>query len=193
MTNPKFTQTIAIVAGIIIFFLLITNDKQAKQIKELKKEIDENDNLTSDVKKQLNELIRNNADIEPQVANELGQIAALLEIKQDTSAVLKLAKIIENLLKDLYKGEEKVKEIAKLNNRKIPVFADYIEHGKNEKIISKEDYHLLLILKLIRNEEAHDLDVKKEKSRVVAAFVSGMGLILGLCRILKKKKLPETT
>lgn len=99
----------------------------------MKKEIEENENLTAEIKKQLRELIQNNSEIDPKIANELGHISALLEIKQDTSAVFKLTKIIENLLKELYKGEEKIKEIAKLNKRSKPAFADYLEHAKNER------------------------------------------------------------
>jgi hypothetical protein len=148
--------------------------------------------LTKEIKGKLTELIRNNAEVEPQIASELGQIAALIEIKQDTSAVLKLAKIIENLLKELYKNDSKLKELANKGGRKKPSFADYIEHGKNEKVISAEDYHMLSVLKIIRNEEAHELNVKKEKSKLLASFVSSFTIILGLCKILKKKSLDSS-
>jgi hypothetical protein len=183
----KIAPILLVVAGAIIVFLLIVNDNKDKKIKELKKEIDEHEDLTKEIKKKLKELIENNSEIEPAIANELSQIVALLEVKQDMSAVLKLAKIIENLLKELYKNDEKVKQIAQKNNRKRPTFADYLEHGKNEGIISSEDYHLISVLKIIRNEEAHDLDVKKEKSRIISSIVCGVALILALCRLLKKK------
>lgn len=183
----KIAPILLFIGGVIIIFLLIANDNKDKKIKELKKEIDEHEDLTKEIKKKLKELIENNSDVEPAIANELSQIVALLEIKQDMSAVLKLAKIIENLLKELYKNDEKVKQIAQNNNRKRPVFADYLEHGKNEGVISTEDYHLISVLKIIRNEEAHDLDVKKEKSRIISSIVCGVGLILGLCRLLKRK------
>jgi hypothetical protein len=171
----------------IIAFLVIDNNNKTKKIKELKKDIDENEDLTKEIKQKLTELIENNLEVEPKIASELTQISALIEIKQDNSAVLKLAKIIENLLIELYKGDIKVKEIAKQNNRKNPVFADYIEHGRNEKVISSEDYHQLSVLKIIRNEEAHQLDIKKDKSRIVSPFICGVGLVLALCRMLKKK------
>jgi len=193
MSNSSKNTTIILLVAMaaIIAFLVIDNNNKSKKIKELKKDIDENEDLTKEIKEKLTELIENNSEIEPKIANELTQISALIEIKQDNSAVLKLAKIIENLLIELYKGDSGVKEIAKLNNRKNPVFADYIEHGRNEKIITTEDYHLLSVLKIIRNEEAHQLDVKKDKSRIVSAFICGVGLVLGLCRILKKKTLEK--
>ncbi|UPT69949.1 MAG: hypothetical protein M0D53_12515 [Flavobacterium sp. JAD_PAG50586_2] len=171
----------------LIAFLVLDNNNKANKIKELKKDIDDNEDLTKEIKQKLTELIENNLEVEPKIANELTQISALIEIKQDNSAVLKLAKIIENLLIELYKNDPKVKEIAKKNNRKNPVFADYIEHGRNENIISSEDYHQLSVLKIIRNEEAHQLDIKKDKSRIVSPFICGVALVLSLCRILKKK------
>ena len=187
-TSSKNTTVILLVAmAAIIAFLVMDNNNKTKQIKDLKKDIDENEDLTKEIKLKLTELIENNLEVEPKIASELTQISALIEIKQDNSAVLKLAKIIENLLKELYKGDVKVKEIAKENNRKNPVFADYIEHGRNEKVISSEDYHQLSVLKIIRNEEAHQLDIKKDKSRIVSPFICGVGLVLALCRMLKKK------
>ncbi len=187
MKNNKLVIALGVVAGFIILWLLIENSKKDEKIAELQKEIDENENINEEIKKRLTELIQNNHEIAPQIANELGQIAALLEIKQDTTAVFKLAKIIENLLKQLYKGNLKLKEVAKKNGRKIPVFNDYLEHAKDENVITTEDWHLLSVMKIIRNEEAHEIDVKKERTRILASFISGMGIILGLCKMLKKK------
>ena len=48
-------------------------------------------------------------------------------------------------------------------------------------------------VKIIRNEEAHELDIHKEKSRVFVAFISGLGLVLGLCRLLNKKSIETKT
>lgn len=192
MTNSKIGNILAIAAGFIIIWLLIDNDKKKKKIIELKNEIDENENLTEEIKRQLTELIQNNNEIDPKLANELGQIVGLLEIKQDATAVLKLAKIIENLLKELYKDDTELKEFAKTKGRKSPAFADYLEHARNKEIFSGEDYHLLSILKIIRNEEAHELGIRKEKSRIIAVFISGLGLVLGLCRLLNKKTIEQS-
>jgi hypothetical protein len=153
----------------------------------LQKQIDENEDLNKEIKAKLTELIQNNKEVDPKIASELAQIVGLLEIKQDTTAVLKLTKIIENLLKELYQGEAMLKEIAKAHNRKSPAFIDYLELAKNNKVISLEDFHLLSMMKSIRNEEAHQLSVNKHKSKIFAAFICGLTLILGLCRQLKRK------
>ena len=105
MTDSKIENIWFIAAGLIILWLFIANKKKNKEISELKNEIDKNQNLTEEIKHQLKELIQNNEEIDPKIANELSQIVSLLEIKQDTTAILKLAKIIENLLKELYNDD----------------------------------------------------------------------------------------
>ncbi len=187
MGNNRFENILLIVTGIIIVYLFIDNSRKNKEIKQLKKEIDENADLTKEIKLQLTGLVNNNEEIDPKVASELGKIIGLLDIKQDTTAIFKLAKIIENLLKELYEGDDELQIISKKNGRKKAVFADYIELAKSKKIISTEDFHLLSILKLIRNEEAHDLDIKKEKSSLIAVLISGIKLVLGLSRLIKLK------
>src|SRR5579875_3372328 len=173
MNKPDFTAMLAVITGIVIIWLLADNERKKQKLLELEREIAENENLNLEIKKRLTELIQNNQEVEPKVANELSQIAALLDIKQDTTAIVKLAKIIENLLKELYKGNPALKEVASKNGRKSAVFTDYLECAKNERLITTEDWHLLSVMKIIRNEEAHELDIKKEKSKVFAAFISG--------------------
>lgn len=192
MSN-KLGTGIGVVVAIIIIYLLADNASLKKKVSALQKDIDENEDMNKEIKKRLSELIHNNKEIDPKISAELGQIVALLEIKQDTSAVMKLAKIIENLLKELYLDDTELKELTKANGRKKSVFADYLEHAKNKNVISAEDYHLLSVMKIIRNEEAHDLAVHKDKYKIIAAFISGLALILSICKILKKKTIEPNT
>jgi hypothetical protein len=182
--NWKLVSIVAVTA--LIAFLLIDNNNKSNKIEELKRTIEENEDLTLELKQKLNELIEKNKSIDPSVASELSQILALLEIKQDTTAVLKLAKIIETLLKKLYNKDEKLIELAKSYGRKTPSFSDYLEHCKNEKILTQEDFHLLSVLKIVRNEEAHEIDIRKEKSKLISSLICGVGLILGLTKIINK-------
>lgn len=191
-SNNNLLLAVSLVAAIIISWLVIDNITKSMEINDMKKRIAESENLNEEIKKRLRELIQNNKEINPEISRELSQIAALLEIKQDNTAVLKLTKIIEHLLRELYEGNVELKELAKANGRKNPVLADYLEFAKNKGIITAEDFHLLSVMKIIRNEEAHEIDVQKEKSRILAAFICGVGLILTLCRLLKKDTLKET-
>lgn len=189
MSNKNYGKLLAFIGGIIIAFLIIDRLLKEAKISELQKQIDEKDDLNIEIKTKLTELIQNNKDVDPKVANELVQIVTLLEVKQDTSAILKLTKILENLLKVFFKNDLNLKNLTIQNGRKNPTFADYLEHARNENVISKEDYYLLLVMKSIRNEEAHELAVVKHKSKIFAAFIAGLGLVLGLCRLLNKKSI----
>lgn len=185
--NWKLISIIAVSA--IIAFLIIDNNNKAEKIRELKKAIEENEDLTNDLKKKLSELIENNKIIDPKIASELSQILVLLEVKQDSTAVLKLTKIIENLLKKIYQNNEKVKVLAKSYGRNTPSFSDYLEHSKNEKLLSNEDFHLLSVLKIIRNEEAHEIDIKKEKLKLISSLICGVGFVLGLTKLINKNNI----
>lgn len=187
MSKSNFGTVLAFIAGIVIIVLVADNLAKKKQIEELQKDIDENENLTEEIKAKLSELIQNHQEVAPKIAAEIAQIMALLEVKQNNSAVLKLAKIIENLLKEHYKGNASVKQLAVKVNRKSPSFADYLEQAKADGLLSGDDYHLLLIMKAMRNEEAHELAVNPHRSKVFAAFIAGISFIIGLSKLLKKK------
>lgn len=187
--NPwKYVATgIAVISGILIAFFYLKSKENQRKIKELEKEVEENENLTKEIKLKLKDLIENNRDLDPHISEELGQIATLIESKHDTKAVLALAKIIENLLKELYKNDSGVRQLAASKNRKKPVFDDYLEYARIQGVISKEDYHLLAVMKLIRNEEAHELSVKKEKSKVLSSFLVGFTTVLVLWKHVRNK------
>lgn len=189
MKKSDFGTILAFIGGVVITYLIIDSFKKSNLISELQSRIDDNEDLHKEIKTKLTELIQNNKEVDPKVANELAQIVALLEMKQDNSAIFKLTKIIENLLKDLFKGNEDLKELAKINGRKQPVFADHLEYAKKSKVISTEDFHLLSLMKSIRNEEAHELAVSKHKSKIFASFIVGIGLVLNLCQLLKRKSI----
>lgn len=189
MKKSDFGTILAFIGGVVITYLIIDSLKKSNLISELQSRIDDNEDLHKEIKTKLTELIQNNKEVDPKVANELAQIVALLEMKQDNSAIFKLTKIIENLLKDLFKGNEELKELAKVNGRKQPVFADHLEYAKKSKVISTEDFHLLSLMKSIRNEEAHELAVSKHKSKIFASFIAGIGLVLNLCQLLKRKSI----
>lgn len=178
---------ITIVAGFIILWLLFDRQKLKVRLVELQDEIDKNNDLHTEIKKRLKDLVVSNSDVDPEVSNELSQIAALIEIKQDTKAILSMVKIVENLLVKIYNHDQRLNETAARNGRKRPAFMDHLDLALADKIISKEDYHLVSVAKIIRDDEAHELNVEKEKSRVLSSFISCIGLILALCKIAKKK------
>jgi hypothetical protein len=186
MSGIKIHPAILIAAGLLILFLAIDNDDKKKRLAALQREIDRQQALGKTVRHMLHDLVEHNKSVDPALANELTQIITLLNIKQDTTALMKLAKVIENLLLELYGKDEELKAKVKADKRKKPVFADYLDHAKAKGLIGKEDYHLVALLKDIRNEEAHELGVVKEVTRVAAALVAGVGVVMSLCKLLKR-------
>ncbi len=186
MSGIKIPPALLVVAGLVILFLAIDNNEKKKRIAALQREIARNKELSVQVRRMLLELIEQNKTVNPALANELTQIITLLNIKQDVTALMKLAKVIENLLLELYGKDEELKVKVKADNRKKAVFADYLEHAKAKGVIGKEDYHLIAVLKEIRNEEAHKLGVVKEVTRAAAALVAGISVVMGLCKLLKR-------
>lgn len=185
MSNKVLTGLL-IVAGVVIFLLAIDNVEKEKKLAALRREVEENKELGKKIQKMLLDLIDQNQTVNPALANELTQIITLLSVKQDTTALMKLAKVVENLLKELYGEDEEFLSKVKSEKRRKPVFADYIDHAHAMKVISKEDFHLLSVLREIRNEEAHENGVRKEVTRMAAAFVAGVSVAILLCKKLKR-------
>lgn len=186
MKNLQVPIVLLIVAGIVIYFLAMDNKRKEEQIEKLLREIKGQKQLSENVRKMLMDLIKQNQTVDPKLADELTQIISLLYINQSTTALMKLAKVIENLLKELYQKDEEFNTKLKGAKKRKPVFADYLEHAREKGVVSAEDYHLLAVLKGIRNEEAHENGVRKEVTRMAAAFVAGVGTVISLCQLLKR-------
>jgi hypothetical protein len=188
MSKAKWQEVLLMVGGIILLWMALDNLQKKNTIKLLEEKLDEANELSEEVKAKLQQLIENNTDIDEEVKAELVNIAALIEIKQESKAVFTLAKIIENLLKRLYKGDEELKTRVKEKNRRTATFEDYLDFAKDKTIISKEDYHLISALKIMRNKEAHDLVITKEKGRLVGCILAGLSITLTLHRLNGKLK-----
>lgn len=144
---------------------------------EVKEIIEKKDDLSEDVKNQLKSLIEEYKDIDEKVTNELLSVTNLMEIKEETKAIMSLAKIIENLLKKIYKEDNELKNNAR--------FVDLIEHAKKKKLLDKDEYHFLNGVREIRNEEAHNLDIKKGLNIVKTSILVGVSIIFKLGQIIK--------
>jgi len=149
----------------------------------LREMINNNDQLEGEVKKKLVTLIDTYKGIDSKVSNELTAAMALIEAKQPTKAAFSLAKIVENLLQEKYSQNGDFKEYVKKKNngkKRNAVFNDYLDYAKQEKLIESDEFHFAKGLKEIRNQEGHELDVKKQDNWLATAFFTGIGLIMKL-------------
>lgn len=192
-TITYFAIAIAVVGAILGTYFYLENKKNKARIAELEKEVEDNKTLDNEIKLKLKHIIETNTDIDPTISFELGEIAKLIEHKHETKAVLAMAKIIENLLHELYKDDKDLKEKVKSKNRKSATFDDYLEHAQLKGIISKEDYHLLSAMKIMRNKEAHELAVKQKNdtTKIMGSFLVGFTTILSLWKLVRKNKVVE--
>jgi hypothetical protein len=168
-------------AAFIITILLIKSflDEQEKAV--LRKQVRDSKDLNKQLRDMLLELIEKVKSGDQNIAQELASIVALININEETSAMVKLTKILEKLLKEVYKGDEKVLEVAIKHNRKRPVFADYLERAREAGLLEQEEYHLISVLKSIRNKESHEVNIEKEQSRIIASLIAGLRFVFTLC------------
>jgi len=160
-----------------------------ENLSTLKGIIENNDQLEGEVKKKLTNLIDTYKGIDSKVSNELTAAMALIEAKQPTKAAFSLAKIVENLLEEKYSQNGEFKEFIKNKNngkKRNPVFNDYLEYAKDQKLIEQDEFHFTKGLKEIRNQEGHELDVKKHENWIATAFFTGIGLIMKLGETIGK-------
>lgn len=198
-----FVGSTALFIAIIVYFLLekdkrekelLKGQKQKKELnqenmalrsvvfnlkEEVKEIIDKKDELPIDAKSQLKALVEEYKDIDDKIAKELTSVSNLIDIKEDTRAIMGLAKIIENIFKRLFKDD------TSFTVR--PTFENLIKHAKEKKIIEKEEFHFLNGIRTIRNEEAHEIAVKKSYNIISSSMLIGVEMILRLGAIIKRK------
>lgn len=176
---------LAIIAGILTYFL-IEDQKEIKSGKKRIKELEEdrlklikdslsNSNLSEEVKNQILKLIQEYKNIDSDISNELISILSLIEIGQNEKAIKDLTKIIENILTDKFKKEEKFKKFKNY----IPL-SNLIEYANEIKLFNNKEYNASCILKEFRNEESHKLNVKYGNNWQMIGLLGGIEIIFKL-------------
>ncbi len=201
--NKTIFYVIGAVASIIIVWLVLDNMDKKLKLADLQKRNDEKDDINKklqetieeskdipiEVKKQLEDLIARYNNVDNDVRQELMTASSLIEIKEYPKAIGVLTKIIENLLKEKYSDDLAFKD--KMKKKTFPALKDYLEHAKDDKFLSPDEFHFANGLREIRNDDAHDLNPKKSKLLTSSAFLSAVDLILKIStKILGLKKKP---
>ncbi len=111
--------------------------------------------------------------VDEKVAEELYSIEKLITIGDDEGALQKLAKIIENLLKDRFVQENQ-------ENTKIPTFHKLLEYAKEHSWIEEDSFQFCCAFKVLRNHITHELAVKVDDKTKTEMFIGGISLIYNL-------------
>lgn len=173
--TSKNTAIVVIIGAILVAIIY----GQYKKVQELKLQIINDRKISKQVREQLLQLLQSDINLDPEIKAELLSIAELLKIEQETKAVFSLAKIIENLLRKYYETNEIF--LAKKNTT---TFTNLLEFAKEDKLISLEEFHLLNLLRVIRNQEGHEVNVKKEKSKILVKMTTGISFIIKISKLL---------
>lgn len=206
--SNKIFLIIGAVAAIVMVWLFLDNEDKKQIIADLERKNDEKDDINrklqekieeseeipAEVKNQLEGLIEKYNNIDNNVSQELMTASSLIEIKEYSKAIGVLTKIIENLLKEKYSNDLKFKE--KMKKKSFPVLKDYLDYAKEDCFLSAEEFHFANGLREIRNEDAHQLNIKKSKLLTSSAFLSAVDLIIKMSKKIagiKKTILIEAT
>lgn len=136
--------------------------------------------LPDNVKEQIINLIEKYKIRNVKVAIELESVIKLIENGEYEKAVMSITKIIENILKDKFAKDENFQIHLKNENgkKRKAVFNEFIEYAKSIKILTKAECQFALGLKELRNEEAHELAVKREVNFNLGSILTAMELVI---------------
>jgi len=180
---------ISSLAIILLIFLWLDNEKIKKQkskIEELEKDkllllkehLSSNESkLGSELRTQIERLIEEYKGINEDIVSELVSILQLININEETKAIRSLATIIENILKEKIGDDAEFKQKKKRYS-----LANLLSYAKEINIITKHEFSFGWLLKDIRNEESHELNVnsKKPENWKTIAFFAGIEIIFKL-------------
>jgi len=139
---------------------------------ELRNTVETKEDLPLEIKRNLKKLISDFDKLDKNIAQELISVSSLIEIDEKPKALFSLAKIIENLLKKVFK--------EKLNFNKL------IDKAKEQKLITAEECHFVHGIREIRNKEGHEINVKVESYLTASSFMIGIGIISKIKTIANK-------
>lgn len=151
------------------------NNSQTNYLKLLNDYTKKQTSFSEEIKNQLVDLRKNYEGINDAVALELKSISELIEIKQEETAIAKLTKVIENLLKEKHIQEGKAKD-----ERSCPQLFKMLNNALELNWISEHEYNFSNLLRDHRNQESHELAVKLTTNWKNISFLSGIEIIYKL-------------
>lgn len=141
-------------------------------------EIKKNPDTPPALKAQLDQLIEHYDQIDKDIAGELQDALASLKVGNIAQTAFGLAKIIENILYNLYHQDPQF-----IAHQKKPTFAHLIEYAKQQQLFSsKEDIAFIDGLRELRNKVAHEPNQNQHKHKFLAGLHIGLDIIFRFVR-----------
>jgi len=150
-------------------------NQQTELVHELVRRVPQTDPSIVLIVDKLDKLAALFTPISLKVAMEIDSAGKLLRADQPVQAIATMAKILENILKIWFEKDE---EFQKLHQKKSTVnFGNLISHALDKGLFTPQQIAFLKELKGIRNESAHELDVRKPKSYLLSCQEKCIDLI----------------
>ena len=180
-----------VIAAVVAAVLHVDNIKLIKRVDELQRDnlrllleaIRKNPNLPDELKRQLEKLVKQFANVDIKVSNELAEALQLLQIGQIENAIEDLVKIIEHLLTEHYKKDTGFKAWLKREKKKFDLFG-MLTYCKTERKITEIEYQFFLAIKKIRDKEDHTLVLNIEDYLKASGLITAIGGILKIATIV---------
>ncbi|MFH0898416.1 MAG: hypothetical protein V1855_02465 [bacterium] len=180
-----------VIAAVVAAVLHADNKKLTTRVGELKRDnlrllleaIRKNPNLSDELKRQLEKLVKQFANVDIKISNELAEALQLLQIGQTENAIEDLVKIIEHLLTVHYQEDTGFKAWIKKEKKKFDLFG-MLTYCKTERKISEIEYQFFLAIKKIRDKEDHTIDFNIDQYLKASGLITAIGGILKVATIV---------
>ena len=193
-TNLKpDNKLLAIIAVLVIAYLIFTNQKQEEKIKELENEredlkkmllaIKDNNNFDSNLKKELEALARKYKKIDTAIATEITEAIQLFQIGQQENGIKSMVKIMEHLLNRKLGNDIGFLNWLKQNKRK-KTLHEMLEYSESVRLIEKDERSFFLAIKQVRNKEAHEIAYNAPPLLKAAGFLCALHAIFRLSELV---------
>lgn len=189
------TAGIAVTSVFIAIYFYRENRKTINKIFQLEEDrlnlildaLKNNQDLSSEVKRQLEKLIREFNEVDLDIANELTKALLLFQIGHTEKAIEDLVKIISYLLEQHYNFDLNFIQWLKTEkrNRKRIELHDLLTYCHIvDKKINEIEFQFFIAIKTIRNKEAHKVNFKIDDYLNISGIITAIGAIIKFAKFV---------
>ncbi len=195
--NKEILIGISAAAVMLIILWLLTENKRKQELideleidrlKLIKDSIENTDQLSSEIKGQLNKLVDEYKSINPEISSELATALSIINSGEEEKGIGCLSIIIEKMLKLKYSNDKGFADWLKREKKKPAKKAsqaDLIEYAKQDQLINQEEFQFANAVRILRNGTFHEAGKKLSWNSSKAGLLIGVELVLKIGRKLQ--------